>query len=128
MRKVAVDQAVGLTLGHDITRIIPGKRKYRAFKRGHVIAAEDVNLLKDMGKENVLIWEPDDDLMHEDDAALLLASSAAGAGIDYTRPNQGRVDLIAKYDGLLLVQLAQLQQPTLLNMYLLYPAQLPQCG
>lgn len=110
MRKVAVDQAIGLTLGHDITRIIPGKRKYRAFKRGHIIAAEDVNLLKDMGKENILIWEPDDDLIHEDDAALLLASSAAGAGIDYTRPNQGRVNLIAKYDGLLLVQLAQLRK------------------
>jgi molybdopterin biosynthesis enzyme len=110
MRKVAVDQAIGLTLGHDITRIIPGKKKNRAFKRGHIIAAEDVNLLRDLGKEHVLIWEPDDDLMHEDDAALLLASSAAGAGIAYTRPNQGRVDLIAQYDGLLRVQLAQLQK------------------
>ncbi|MGI6436145.1 MAG: molybdopterin-binding protein [Syntrophomonadaceae bacterium] len=110
MRKVAVDQAIGLTLGHDITRIIPGKKKYRAFTRGHVIAAEDINRLKDLGKEHILVWEPEDNLVHEDDAALLLASSAAGAGIDWTRPNQGRVNLIAQYDGLLRVQVGQLQK------------------
>ncbi len=110
MRKVAVDKAVGLTLGHDITGIIPGKKKHRAFRRGHVITAEDINRLKDLGKEHVLIWGPDDNLVHEDDAAVMLASSAAGTGIDWTEPNQGRVNLIAQYDGLFKVQLGRLQK------------------
>lgn len=110
MRKVEVDQAIGLTLGHDITRIVPGQKKYRAFKRGHIVVAEDVSLLKDLGKEHVLIWGPDDDLMHEDEAATLLASSAAGQGVSCTVPSQGRVNLLAEYDGLLRVQLTRLQE------------------
>lgn len=108
MRKVPVDQAVGLTLGHDITRIIPGQEKHRAFSRGHVIGAEDVDRLKDLGKENIYVWEPDDNLVHEDDAARRMAIHAAGSGIAWTKPNQGRVNLKAQYDGLLTVQVSQL--------------------
>lgn len=110
MRKVAVDESIGLTLGHDITGIIPGRKKHRAFRRGHVIAAEDIDRLKDLGKEHILVWEPDDHLVHEDDAAQMLASAAAGPGIEWTEPNQGRVNLIAQYDGLFKVQVGQLQK------------------
>ena len=48
MRKVAVEQAVGLALGHDITEIDPVRRlKRRAFRRGQVITAADVERLRD---------------------------------------------------------------------------------
>lgn len=108
MRKVPVDEAVGMELGYDITKIVPGKEKYRAFRRGHIIRPEDVPRLKDMGKEHVYVWVPGDNMVHEDEAALRLAKAAAGPGIVYAEPSQGRVNLKARYDGLLKVQTAQL--------------------
>ncbi|MDD2620934.1 MAG: molybdopterin-binding protein [Syntrophomonadaceae bacterium] len=108
MRKVHVDDAIGMTLGHDITKIIPGKEKCRAFSRGHIIVAQDLPRLKDLGKEHIYIWEPNDNLVHEDDAAILLGRAAAGPGVCCNEPNQGRVNLKAKYDGLLKVRSEQL--------------------
>lgn len=104
MRKVPVEEAVGLTLGYDITKIVPGREKYRAFRRGQVIHPEDISKLKDMGKEHIYIWDPDDNMIHEDDAALRLAQCAAGVGLYWGEPNQGRVNLKAEYAGLLKVQ------------------------
>jgi len=108
MRKIPVEQAVGMTLGHDITKIVPGREKYCAFRRGHIIAIEDVPRLKDLGKENIYVWEPNNNLVHEDDGALRMARSAAGDGIVWTKPSQGKVNLLAEHDGLFKVQVSQL--------------------
>lgn len=108
MRKVPVEDAVGLALGHDITRIVPGRIKHCAFHRGHIITAEDVPLLKDLGKEHIYVWEADDKLVHEEEAALRIARAAAGEGIKLSGVSQGRVNLKAQYDGLLKIQLTQL--------------------
>lgn len=78
MRKVAVDESVGMMLGYDITKIIPGSEKYRAFRKGQIITAGDIEKLKDMGKEHIYIWGPDENLLHEDEAALRLAEMAGG--------------------------------------------------
>jgi Molybdopterin biosynthesis enzyme len=110
MRKVAVDKAVGMMLGYDITKIIPGSAKYRAFRKGQIITAGDVEKLKDMGKEHIYIWGPDESLLHEDEAALRLAKMAAGPGLSWTEPNQGRVNLWADHNGLLKVQVDRLHQ------------------
>ncbi len=108
MRKVPVEASVGMVLGYDITKIVPGREKYRAFRRGHVITSADVPKLKDMGKEQIYIWEPDDHRVHENDAAQLLAQYAAGPGLSWTEPNQGKVNILAEYDGLLKVDIEQL--------------------
>ena len=50
MKKVPVEKAVGMILCHDITRIIPGEFKGRAFKKGHIIQKEDVEELLQLGK------------------------------------------------------------------------------
>ena len=47
MKKVRVEEAAGLILAHDVTEIIPGKKKDVAFKRGTVIRKEDVDRLLD---------------------------------------------------------------------------------
>ena len=39
-----------MVLCHDITQIIPGKFKGRAFKKGHIIKEEDISRLLDMGQ------------------------------------------------------------------------------
>lgn len=110
MRKVPVGEAVGMTLGYDITKIVPGREKYRAFRRGQIITDPDIPKLKDMGKEHIYVWEPDDTLLHEDDAALRLARMAAGSGLSWTEPNQGKVNIWSEYNGLLKVQVDKLNQ------------------
>ena len=104
MRKIPIAEAVGLTLCHDITRIIPGQVKKRAFKRGHLITAEDIPVLLNLGKEHIFVWEDDEELIHEDEAALTLAKAAAGQDLNLTEPNQGKVSIVAGIDGLLKVR------------------------
>lgn len=108
MRKVPVREAVGMVLCHDITRIIPGAEKSRAFQKGHLISPGDVTKLLDLGKEHVYVWEAASGLVHEDEAALRLARNAAGQGITRDLPNQGKVSLKASRDGLLKVDSGRL--------------------
>ncbi|SHK38250.1 molybdopterin-binding protein [Desulforamulus aeronauticus] len=103
MKIVPVQEAVGMVLCHDITQIIPGKFKGRAFKKGHVVRQEDIPKLLDIGKQNLYVWEVNKDLLHEDEAAIRIASSAAGSGITLTEPKEGKVNLIANHSGLLKV-------------------------
>jgi molybdenum cofactor synthesis domain-containing protein len=109
MRKVPVTEAVGMVLCHDITKIVPGCEKGRAFRRGQIITACDIPKLLDLGKKHIYVWEPEDDLIHEDEAALNLARHAAGPGLCWDQPNQGRVNIRAERDGLLKVQASRLQ-------------------
>ncbi len=88
MKKVPVQEAVGLELCHDITKVVPGREKYRAYRRGQLITPADVPILLDMGKEHIYVWEPQDNLVHEDEAATRLASLAAGRGLSSTEPSQ----------------------------------------
>jgi hypothetical protein len=110
MRKVPVTEAVGMVLCHDITRIIPGCEKGRAFRRGQVITPGDIPKLLDLGKEHIYVWEPEIDLIHEDEAALRLARHAAGPGLSWDQPNQGRVNIRETRKGLLKVQVDRLHQ------------------
>jgi hypothetical protein len=97
-----------MVLGHDITEIVPGRFKGPAFKRGHVIRHEDVNRLRDLGKENIAALDLAPGLMHEDDAANRLATAASGEGIAQSAPSEGKVSLIASCDGLLKINVDRL--------------------
>ncbi|HBH61226.1 MAG TPA: molybdopterin-binding protein [Nitrospiraceae bacterium] len=101
-KTVPVSEAVGMVLPHDITEIRPGEFKGRAFKKGHVVRAEDVEHLKRLGKEQLFILEIKEDEMHENDAAAAIAAALAGEGIAMAgEPNEGKINLIAERDGLL---------------------------
>ena len=108
MKLIPVDNAVGMVLGHDITEIVPGRFKGPAFKRGHVIQTEDVNRLRDLGKENIAVLDLGPGWVHEDDAAHRLATATAGFGIRLSTPSEGRVNLIASHDGLLKIDVGRL--------------------
>ena len=101
LKVIPVEQAVGMRLAHDITEIIPGGHKGPRFKRGHLIAQEDVPRLLDVGKAHIYIMELAPDELHEEDAALRLARAAAGGGLKLTDPSEGRVNLVAEGDGML---------------------------
>lgn len=95
--------AIGKVLSHDVTRIVQGKCKGPAFKKGHVIKEEDVPQLLDIGKEHIYFLELEEDEVHENEAGLALAEALAGEGLRFEGPSEGRVDLVAEHDGLLKV-------------------------
>ncbi len=101
MRTVPVEDAVGMILGHDVTRIVPGEFKGRAFKKGHLIQAADVPELLKLGKEHIYVLELQEGHLHENEAAQRIAQAAAGPGLELTEPVEGRVNLVAADHGLL---------------------------
>ena len=52
---IKTEDAVGKILAHDITRIVKGEFKGSLFKKGHIIAPEDVDRLLDVGKSNIYV-------------------------------------------------------------------------
>jgi len=110
MKSVSVHDAVGMVLCHDVTRIVPGRHKGPAFRKGHIIKSHDVEPLLDMGKANVYVYDLSEGYIHEDDAAIRIATAAAGPGLQLTPPSEGRVNLTASLSGLLKVDSAALKQ------------------
>lgn len=103
MKKVKVEDAVGKPLAHDTVRYGPGLKAI-LFKRGHVVRREDVEKLKDAGNYFVYIAEGKEEGVHEDDAATRMARALTHGGIFYTKPDKGRVNLLAEKPGLLKVK------------------------
>src|SRR5512147_197392 len=101
LKVISVEQSVGLPLAHDITEIVPGKHKGPAFRRGHIVRADDIPKLLDIGKRHLYVMELDKDEVHEEDAARRLAKAAAGAHLLLSDPSEGRVNLVAEISGLL---------------------------
>lgn len=100
---------MGMVLGHDLTRIVPGEFKGPAFRKGHVIRPEDVPLLRDMGKEHINVLDLAADEVHEDEAGIRLGRAVAGEGITCAPPRESRVNLTAAWNGVLKVDVAALE-------------------
>lgn len=105
MRRVNVKEAVGLVLGQDLTKIVPGEFKGVKFKKGYIIKEEDIEELLKMGKEHVYIADMDEPYVHENDGAGILASAICGEGIELSNPAEGKVNLIAAVSGVLKINL-----------------------
>jgi molybdopterin biosynthesis enzyme len=110
MTEIPVQEAVGRVLFHDITRIVPGEFNGRAFKKGHIIAEGDVSKLLNLGKDNIYVLDLKKGFIHENDAAERLARAAAGAGIGFMEPVEGKVVMTAEADGLFKVDVAALNK------------------
>ncbi|BAF58869.1 MAG: molybdopterin-binding protein [Pelotomaculum sp.] len=100
-KKIPVEKAVGMVLCHDITQIVPGKFKGRAFKKGHIVRREDIPKLLQLGKENLYVLEKNEGCLHEDEAAQRIARAVAGSGIALSEPVEGKVNLVSTRRGLL---------------------------
>lgn len=103
MQIVRVEEAIGNVLCHDITKIIPGEFKGKAFKKGHIITEEDIPKLLKLGKEHLYVWQLKKGFLHENDAGLRLAQAVKGQGLSMTEPSEGKVSLIAKHDGMIAI-------------------------
>jgi len=110
MKKIKIEDAVGMVLGHDVTQIIPGKYKGPRFRRGHMIRREDIPEFLKIGKEHIYVMDLKPGILHEDDAALRLGKAFLGKNIKIAGPSEGKVTFKSKVKGLLKINLPLLHR------------------
>lgn len=113
MKKIKTVDAIGHILCHDITKIIPGEFKGVAFKKGHIVKKEDIEVLLSLGKDHLYVWEKNEDMVHENDGAIFLKDLTAGENLDFSDIKEGKIDFISNKYGLLKIDVDTLLE---LNM------------
>ncbi len=118
LQVVPLDRAVGQRALHDMTQIVPGLSKGPAVRQGEVISAGDLCRLQQMGRHHLYVVSsegPGPEWVHEDQAALGFARAMAGEGVTFAeQPREGKINLLAARDGLLVVDEARLERFNLL--------------
>lgn len=109
MKLIRTVDAVGSVLCHDLTQIIKGVTKDAVFRKGHVVREEDIPVLLSIGKDNLYVWEADENMLHENDAARILVNLCKNEGMTESDVKEGKIELKADYDGLLKVDNDKLQ-------------------
>lgn len=104
MKKVRVEDAVGMVVAHDLTKIVPGEFKGARFKKGHIIEAKDIEELKSMGKNHIYIMELKEDSLHEDEAAIEIGEAIKGENTYFIPPSEGKINLTATREGILKIK------------------------
>lgn len=99
MKKIKIQDAVGMELCHDITEMNDGFKGV-AFKRGHIIQPADIEHMLRIGKQHIFVWEEHVGDIHEDDCARRMAAIVPVEGAHYTEPAEGKVLLIADKRGM----------------------------
>lgn len=107
-KEVRVEDAIGMRLAHDLTRIVPGVFKGRAFTKGHIVCEQDIPELLNIGKEHIYVLDLAEGELHEDDAAMRMAAALHGEHMSYGEPHEGKVVLKADIQGLLQVDVERL--------------------
>lgn len=100
MKKVDIRDAGGMVLAHDVTKIVPGKFKGPAFRKGYRITEEDIDTLLDLGKEHIWVLDIKEDKLHEDDAGIRLGKALAGENVTWMGPREGKVEFKAEVKGI----------------------------
>ena len=109
LKKIELQEAVGTKLVHDITEIRPGEFKGPAFRKGHTVCNEDLCHLQKLGKNHLYLIDLEEDEIHENQAASILAKGLAGDGVVWEdNPREGKINLLAGRDGLLIVNTVSL--------------------
>lgn len=102
--------AVGHVLCHDITQIIKDKVKGVAFKKGHVVKEEDIDVLLSLGKDHLYVWEKQEGMLHENEAAVILKDACKSEYMDESPVKEGKIELISTIDGLLKIDVDRLKK------------------
>ena len=108
MKLIDTKDAVGHVLCHDLTQIIPGVTKAARFRKGHIVAPEDIPVLLSMGKEHLYVWEKEPGTLHENEAAERLRALCQNEHMHPTPVKEGKIELIADCDGLFRVDVERL--------------------
>ena len=101
MKKVKVEDAIGLPILHDMTRIVPNEFKGVAFKRGHIIVKKDIPVLKAMGKENIYAGDIPKGFLHEEDCAVRIAEAICNReDYEVSEVSEGKINIYSKETGI----------------------------
>lgn len=119
MKRVKVEESIGEVLEHDVIQY-DNRVKKVLFKRGHVVALDDLIKLKDSGNYYVFVREGDlRDGVHEEEAAIRMATASIHENIKITDPSKGRVRLLANSPGLLKVKSSIVKRINLINDFVI---------
>ncbi len=99
MKKIKVEEAIGMAICHDITEMRDGFKGAR-FKRGHVIQEEDIPKFLDLGKRTVFVWEENAGEIHEEDCALRMMEMTKLPNVSYQGPAEGKMVMVAEERGM----------------------------
>ncbi len=101
-KTVPIDDAIGLPLSHDLTKIsVEEGFKGARFKKGHILEISDLEILRSMGRHTLTVLELEENEVHEDDASMRLADIMKGENVKIQGPGEGKCSLIATSSGLL---------------------------
>lgn len=117
IKKIRVEDAIGLPLLHDFTAIMEDGFKGVKFKRGHIVRKEDIEELKNIGKDHIYVGELEKDQVHEEDAIKAIGPLLAGENIEVSEVSEGKVNLRAKGPGLFLINRELLRKINLIGDY-----------
>ena len=116
MKKIKTTEAVGHVLQHDITEIIPGEFKGRAFKKGHIITEEDIPHLLRLGKDHIFVFKLGEDKIHENEGAMILGKLGQGENISLgDEVKEGKINFNSYVDGILKVDSEKLFELNMLG-------------
>ena len=110
MKKVDVENAVGMVLCHDMTQIIPGEFKDARFRKGHIVTSEDIPVLLSMGKKHLFVYEVNENMIHEDEAARVLRDLCISDNLIDTDVKEGKIMLKSKVRGYLSIDREKLKK------------------
>ena len=108
MKEIKTEDAIGSVLCHDITEIVKDQRKGPRFKKGHIIKEEDIEVLLNLGKEHLYVFEKDETMMHENDAAEILCNLCFNDYMEKSGISEGKIELTSTMDGLFKVNRKEL--------------------
>jgi molybdenum cofactor cytidylyltransferase len=95
-------------VGHILRHNLAGANGRKAFSKGHRIAPADLPRLAALGVNVVRVAVLELGDVHEDEAARRLAAAVCGAGVVARPPAASRVNLLARADGVVRIDVAAL--------------------
>ena len=103
IKKIRVEDAIGLPLLHDLTAIMEDGFKGVKFKRGHIVKEADIEELKNIGKDHIYVGELEANQVHEEDAINAIGPLLAGPNIEISEVSEGKINLSSKEEGLFII-------------------------
>lgn len=91
------------TVGHIVRHNLADDRGRKAFAKGHIVRTDDLPRLQVLGYTDLRVAVLDPGDLHENEAAQRLATAVLGAGVTATSAHGGRVNVLARYAGPLIV-------------------------
>lgn len=108
MKCIKTTEAVGHVLCHDITQIVKDVVKDTAFRKGHIVEEKVFQVLLSLGKDNLYVWEKDENTLHENEAAQILCDVCINDNMHPSDVKEGKIELIADCDGVFQVDVKRL--------------------